>query len=96
MELNTYMMYRKLTNADKRILRPIREEERHMANLPAYPGMPRWVKVSGAAAGVLLLLVVLVAVSGFGGPHGPGRHIAGNDDGDPTPSVAGEPASGGR
>ena len=47
------------------------------------PGMPRWLKVSGLIAGVLVLLVVgLMFIGGHeGGPgpggHGPGRHTAG-------------------
>lgn len=36
---------------------------------------PRWVKISGAVAGVLILLVAIMIISGIGGPHGPGRHI---------------------
>ena len=38
----------------------------------APPGMPRWVKVLG---GIALLVVVLVAILLLtGGNHGPGRH----------------------
>jgi hypothetical protein len=39
-----------------------------------YPGTPRWVKISGIALGVLVLLIVVMVVAGVGGPHGPGRH----------------------
>lgn len=35
---------------------------------------PRWVKVSGVIAIVLVLLVVGLALFG-GGKHGPGRHM---------------------
>jgi len=40
------------------------------------PGTPRWVKVSGVTALVLLLLVVIGVLTGRAGPggHGPGRH----------------------
>ena len=40
-----------------------------------YPGIPRWVKVSGLIALVLVLLVVVMMVAGVGGQHGPGRHM---------------------
>lgn len=36
--------------------------------------MPRWVKVSLAVVAALLLLAVVVALTGLGGDHGPGRH----------------------
>lgn len=40
-------------------------------------GMPRWVKVSGLIAlVVVLLVVVMLLVKGPGG-HGPGRHFGG-------------------
>ncbi|MFP8958981.1 hypothetical protein ACLIYP_00110 [Streptomyces nanhaiensis] len=38
------------------------------------PGIPRWVKVSGIVAAVLVALVVLVMLLS-GGEHGPGRHL---------------------
>ena len=65
------------------------EEDAHMADLPPYPGTPRWVKVSGIVVGVLVLLVVILLVAGGGpGRHGPGRHIPGNDT--PPSSVTGD------
>lgn len=68
-----------------------------MADLPPYPGTPRWVKVSGIVVGVLVLLVVIVLVTGLGGPHGPGRHTWSGDAGGQTPpfSVAKEPTQAG-
>lgn len=36
---------------------------------------PRWVKVSGIAALVVVLLLVVLLLTGRGG-HGPGRHTA--------------------
>jgi hypothetical protein len=38
------------------------------------PSTPRWVKVSGVIAIVLVLLVVIMMFIG-GGNHGPGRHL---------------------
>jgi hypothetical protein len=38
-------------------------------------GAPRWVKVFGIIALVVVLLFVIVAITGIGGRHGPGRHI---------------------
>ncbi|HCA85167.1 MAG TPA: hypothetical protein DEQ61_06540 [Streptomyces sp.] len=39
------------------------------------PGVPHWVKVSGAIVGALFLLVVIAKLTGLGGDHGPGRHL---------------------
>lgn len=50
-----------------------------MAELPSYPGTPRWVKISGIVIGILALLLVVVIVTGIGGPHGPGRHTFSGD-----------------
>jgi hypothetical protein len=41
-----------------------------MANRPPYPGTPRWVKVFGIIAIVVVLLFVIMLLTG----HGPGRH----------------------
>lgn len=38
------------------------------------PSTPRWVKISGIIAIVLVLLVVIMMLFG-GGKHGPARHI---------------------
>lgn len=40
------------------------------------PRTPRWVKITGIVAGVLILLVVIARVTGIGGQHGAGRHGA--------------------
>lgn len=54
-----------------------------MADRPPYPdsgehsgddGIPRWVKVFGVIALVLVLLIVVVLLIGGGGGHGPGMH----------------------
>jgi hypothetical protein len=47
-----------------------------MADLPPYPGAPRWVKVSGIVVGLLLLLAVGMMLVDPD-RHGPGRHMAG-------------------
>ena len=44
-------------------------------------GTPRWVKVSGLVALVLVVLFVVVMLTGRGGGHGPGRHTPGGDAG---------------
>ena len=49
-----------------------------------YPGMPRWVKISGIMLGVIILLAVILMVTGIGGPHGPGRHLSPADTGSQT------------
>jgi hypothetical protein len=49
-----------------------------MADLPPYPGTPRWVKVFGIIAIGLVLLVVILLLTGGLGRHGPGRHKPSN------------------
>jgi hypothetical protein len=44
-------------------------------------GPPRWVKVSGIIALVLVLLVLIVLLAG--GNHGPGRHQSSPEHGGP-------------
>ena len=44
----------------------------------AHAGMPRWVKVFGGIALVLVVLVVILLLTG-GGNHGPGRHTGSGD-----------------
>lgn len=39
------------------------------------PKVPRWVKVVGIVAGVVLLLAIAALAFG-GGQHGPGRHFS--------------------
>lgn len=39
------------------------------------PSTPRWVKVSGIIAIVLILLFVILKLTSVGGGHGPSRHI---------------------
>jgi hypothetical protein len=53
--------------------------------MPALVGTPRWVKISGLVALVVLVLFVVVLVVG-GGEHGPGRHQFG-DHTVPPPGV---------
>jgi len=47
-----------------------------MADQSPYPGMPRWVKISGVVAAMLISLAVIVIAFDIGGPHGPGRHMS--------------------
>ncbi|RWQ87139.1 MAG: hypothetical protein EOS85_06850 [Mesorhizobium sp.] len=47
-----------------------------MADPPPYPGAPRWVKVWGIIAMILVLLVMTAIFTGVGGAHGPGRHMS--------------------
>ena len=51
------------------------------------PSTPRWVKVFGIIALVLVLLVGIIIITGVGGPHGPGRHIPSGDPGGHTPPI---------
>lgn len=51
-----------------------------MANSPANPGTPRWVKAFGIiVVVVVLLIVILVLTRGPDGGHGPGRHMGSAD-----------------
>ena len=61
-----------------------------MADPPPDTGTPRWVKVFGIIAIVLVLLVVIMMFTG-GGSHGPGRHTPSGDvDGQTPPFSATE------
>ena len=60
-------------------------EEPDRGSTASYPGTPRWVKVFGIIALVLLVLVVVIMAKGVGGDHGPGRHMPAGDAGDHTP-----------
>lgn len=57
------------------------------------PGMPRWVKVFGIVAAVVVLALVIVFIAS-GGEHGPGRHVPGNN-GDETAPPGGHLPPGG-
>ena len=43
-------------------------------------GTPRWVKVFGIIALVVIVLIAVMFVTGRGGGHGPGRHAPSADD----------------
>lgn len=43
-----------------------------MSDVPAYPGAPRWVKVTAVIGLVTLLLFLILKLSGH---HGPARHF---------------------
>ena len=51
---------------------------------------PRWVKVFGIIAAVLVVAIVILALAG--GEHGPSRHLPGGDNpGGHTPPVQHSP-----
>ena len=60
--------------------------DRQTADLPPYPGTPRWVKVFGIIAIGLVLLVVILLLTGGPGRHGPGRHMGPGGSSAQTPS----------
>ena len=65
-------------------------EPEEAQNKAGPPGVPAWVKISGAVVAVLVVVVIVVLlVSGGGSEHGPGRHGA---EGAATPDA---PTSGG-
>ncbi|WEX78987.1 hypothetical protein PYH37_003959 [Sinorhizobium numidicum] len=51
-----------------------------MADRDDYPGMPRWVKISGIVFAVMILLAAIVIAFDIGGPHGSGRHLSPNGE----------------
>jgi hypothetical protein len=63
------------------------EEDTHMADLPPYR-TPRWVKIVGIIALVLVLLIGILLFTGVGGDHGPGRHLPSGAAGGGTPPIA--------
>ncbi len=46
------------------------------------PRAPRWGKVSGIIAAVVVLVFLILLLAG--GNHGPGRHLDGGDERPPT------------
>lgn len=52
-----------------------RKKENDMSS-PTPPPAPKWVKISGIVAAVLLLAFLIAQVLGVGGEHGPGRHAS--------------------
>ena len=58
-------------------MNPADDQDRRLprtAGGQAYPGTPRWVKVSGILTVVVIVVVVLVMLL-LGGDHGPLRHV---------------------
>ncbi|WP_436499688.1 hypothetical protein [Actinokineospora sp. HUAS TT18] len=39
------------------------------------PRMPRWVKVTVIAVGIVIAVLVILMATGVFGSHGPGRHL---------------------
>ena len=66
-----------------------RDDTRSEPDREAKPGMPRWVKLSGIIVGALVVLVIILALTGGPGRHGPSRHTGGRGGHPPlTASVA--------
>jgi uncharacterized membrane protein len=59
-----------------------------MADSPPYPGTPRWVKVFGIIAFVVVLLFVILMFTRGPGGHGPGRHTGSGSGGYRPPEGA--------
>ena len=64
---------------------PRANDETHEVALPPYPGAPRWVKVFGIIALVVVLLFVILLLTRGPGGHGPNRHTSSGDTGGQTP-----------
>lgn len=62
-----------------------------MADSPAYPGTPRWVKVFGIIAIVVILLFFILMFTRGPGGHGPGRHTGFGGSGGYTPPEGAHP-----
>ena len=58
-----------------------------MADLPPYT-TPRWVKILGIIALVLVLLLGALHLSGVGANHGPARHMPSGSRGTPSSGMA--------
>ena len=58
----------------KLLSRHTTEEDTYMSERRSTTSTPRWVKVSGIVALILVLLVVVIMFIS-GGEHGPGRHM---------------------
>ena len=51
-----------------------REDETQNRSRP--PGMPGWLKISGALVAVIVIVVIVVSLADGGGGHGPNQHGA--------------------
>ncbi len=58
-----------------------------MTDPPPYR-TPRWVKIVGIIALVLVVLVGILLLAGIGGEHGPGRHMPSGGAGGHTPPAS--------
>ena len=52
----------------------------------APPPAPRWVKAFGIGAIFVIVLLIVMIVSGHGGPHSPLRHLHSHDAATELPS----------
>jgi hypothetical protein len=64
-------------------------DEARRSGRPPYPGVPRWVKISGIVAVALVLLIAIIILTGIGGPHGPARHLPMGDANHGAPADTG-------
>ncbi len=55
-----------------------------MSDPAPYPGVPRWVKVSGMICAVLMLFVLILILVGGPSRHGPGRHMGSSQVTEPS------------
>lgn len=62
------------------------EEDKDKHDHGSTTNTPRWVKVSGIIAIVLILLAVIIMLFS-GGEHGPGRHFKSDNASDQTPTI---------
>lgn len=62
------------------------EEDMEKADRKSANNTPRWVKVSGIIAIILVLLAVIIMILS-GGNHGPGRHFKSDNDSGLTPTI---------
>jgi hypothetical protein len=58
-----------------------------VADSPPYPGTPRWVRVFGIIALVVIMLFIFLMFTRGPGGHGPDRHVRSTDPRWHTPPV---------
>ena len=69
----------------KLLLRRPTEDDAHISDNELTTRTPRWVKVFGIIAFVLVLVFVILQLTGGG--HGPGRHTQSGGSKDHTPLI---------
>jgi hypothetical protein len=58
----------------RRLTRRLIRKDKHTVDMPPYPGTPRWAKVFGIVALIIVLLFVILMIARGPGGHGPSRH----------------------